>query len=321
MKSLRKEFIATLLQKKGVGPKTVLKLAQKAEFIDTIEELYDFVSSQKEKCWSSITLEEMCSYYKIVEDIFTKSADLGIGTIGYFDDEFPESLRECVDEEGRLSPPLLLYYRGNLEALKMHGIAIIGTRTPTKEGILAGNFFAKELATRNINIVSGLALGCDTAAHQGALEAHGVTTVFLANGLDWNSIYPKENLELAQQIIQNDGLLLSEYAVGVSCNRYNLVARDRLQAGLANGTIVIQTGIQGGTMHAVNATLSAGKPLYAVEYTSDETILADKNQGNLLLITERKAKPVGSKNINSIVETSTKNNRINPKQGELEFEE
>lgn len=320
-KGLAKEFIATLLQKKGLGPKTVLKIAEEARGIETPRELYNYVSSRKEKSCRNITLEEVLDGYERALYTIERSEDLGIGLIGYFDEEFPESLRNCVDEEGKHSPPLLLYYRGNLRALEMPGVAIIGTREPTKEGVHAGEFFGEEFAKYGFNIVSGLAVGCDTAAHRGALKGYGVTTAFLAHGLDWDSIYPKENLELAEQIVQSGGLLLSEYEIGVPVSRYSLVARDRLQAGLANGTIVIQTGVKGGTMHAVNATLAACKVLYAVEYASGVSSHHEKIQGNLLLIEQGKAKGLGSKMVASAVEVLGHIGQPVVVQGELEFAE
>lgn len=100
--------------------------------------------------------------------------------------------------------------------------------------------------------------------------------------------------------------MLSEYSIEEKINRYHLVARDRLQAGLANGTIVIQSGMKGGTMHAVNATLMAKKPLFAVDFTQKEDLNHEKVQGNLMLFKESKATPVSSNNIASVVDVLTK---------------
>lgn len=197
---------------------------------------------------------------------------------------------------------MLLYYRGNLKVLDLPSIAIIGTREPTLNGIKAGEYFASEFSKRGFNIVSGLAIGCDTTGHVGALKAKGHTTAFLANGLDWESIYPKENLDLAKQIVENDGLLLSEYPVGQSCGRYGLVARDRLQAGLAQATVVIQTGVKGGSMHAVNATIASNKPLLVVEFRSIEDLDNEKVQGNTMLIHNKGAYPLRSNELDSALQ-------------------
>jgi DNA processing protein len=112
-------------------------------------------------------------------------------------------------------------------------------------------------------------------------------------------VYPPENKKLADSILDNGGLLMSEYAIGMGVNRYNLVARDRLQAGLADATIVIQTGIHGGTMHAVNATLQAGKPLFVVEYS--KPVLSDKIQGNKYLKESKGAQGISAINTQDVI--------------------
>lgn len=300
-KGLTKELLATLSCLKGFGPKSILKIAEGAEGIETPKDLYKYMSTLSDKKIQNVTLQDILGGYEEVLYLLEKSEDEGISLMGYYDAEFPRILHDCIDETGKITPPLLLYYRGNLELLKLPGLAIIGTREPTDNGILAGRFFSENLAKRGFNIISGLAIGCDTSAHEGALLAGGATTAFLAHGLNWDSIYPRENLELAERIVESGGLLLSEYSIGEKVNRYNLVARDRLQAGLAKGTIVIQTGERGGTMHAVNATIKAEKPLYAVEYSKAEDLVHEKTQGNLMLIKTEKAAPINSKNIDSVV--------------------
>lgn len=299
IKGLRKELLATLLRLKGFGPKSVLKIAKGAKNVETPEELYKYMSNLKDKKCKEITLDEILNKYDEVADLILRSKEENIGMIGYYDTDFPKILRNCVDENGNPAPPLILYYKGNLDILKLPGVAIIGTREPTPNGVKAGRYFSGILAEHGFNIISGLAIGCDTSAHEGALMSNGVTTAFLAHGLDWASIYPKENLELAKRIVDKGGILLSEYSIDNKINRYQLVARDRLQAGLANGTIVIQTGEKGGTMHAVNATIQAGKPLFAVEYIKNEDLKDEKVYGNIVLLTKEKALPINSKNIQS----------------------
>jgi DNA processing protein len=160
-------------------------------------------------------------------------------------------------------------------------LAIIGTREITSGGEKAGLYLAKEFAKRGLCIVSGLAIGCDTCGHRGALAVGGKTVAFLAHGLD--TIYPPENEGLAKEIVEKGGLLVSEYPAGTPINRHFLVARDRLQAGLAKATLVIQTGVSGGTMHASNTTLEAGKTLYVVSFSDDETRNNEKTKGNEFL--------------------------------------
>lgn len=300
---LNTELILTLQNLKGVGVKTILKIANNIDGqITSIDELCTYWTSQKGKVFEKHSHEDLIDANKVARHIIEKSKMNNIGIISYYEEEFPSILKECKNEEGKDDPVILLYYRGNLEALKKPGIAVIGTREPTENGKKAGEYFSSILAKENFNIVSGLAIGCDTTGHKGALKVNGTTTAFLANGLDWNSIYPKENLGLAKQIVDNGGLLLSEYPIGQQCGRYALIARDRLQSALSYATIAIQTNVSGGTMHAVNTTLITGKPLFMVEYKSSIDINHEKVQGNIKLITEGKAFPLRSDNIKSALD-------------------
>ena len=277
--ALSNEFIITLLSIKGVGPAKINKIhnASEGNNIFSLEDLHaltlDTIGSKTPPTYDDMVLANLEA-----KQIITKSKEFGIGIVSKFDSEFPKELFTTVNENGNSAVPLILYYKGNLSITSKPALAIIGTRDPTPEGVHAAKHFAGAFASIGVNIVSGLALGCDSAGHRGALDAGGATTAFLANGLD--SIYPKENEKLAEEIVNKGGLLLSEYPIGTGTTKYNLVARDRLQAGLANATLVIQTGIKGGTMHAVKATLLSKKPLLVIDYAKD---LGDKISGNIYL--------------------------------------
>jgi DNA processing protein len=210
--------------------------------------------------------------------LLEQSQALGIGYVCRLDERFPHRFSETVDEKGKTAVPSVIFYKGDLSILDRPSLAVIGTREPTAEGKAAGEYYAKVFASLGVNIVSGLALGCDTAGHKGAIAGGGVTTAVLAHGLD--TIYPPENEDLAAKILETGGLLLSEYPVGTPVNRYNLVARDRIQAGLSGAVLVIQTKIHGGTMHAVRAAQSVGKPVLVVDYKED---LGDIIAGNRFL--------------------------------------
>ena len=291
--SLSKEFILTLsclkdVEVKGIGPKKVLAIGLQAGNngveVRTTEDLYRVMQSMKEKVILNVDLADLNDAYAYALRLIQKSEDNGIGLIGYFDDIFPESLRKAINEEGKADSPMLLWYRGDLSLLQMPGIAVIGTREATPEGMAGGEFLSGEFAKKGFNIVSGLAIGCDTCGHKGALKVGGSTTAFLANGLDHDSIYPPENQDLAEEIVEKGGLLLSEYRIGSIVNRYSLVARDRLQAGLAQATLVVMTGVKGGTMHAANTTLKAGKPLFVMKFKNDYTNQHEKCLGNAYLV-------------------------------------
>lgn len=307
--ALKKELILTLtclkeVDVKGVGPKKILVIGNtiidKGLCIESLKDLSVLMKGMKEKAINKVTLEDLEKANKYALNIIAASKADGIELVGYYDDEFPEALRKTVDEEGKLNPPLLLWYRGDLSVTQLPGIAVIGTREPTDEGVIGGKYLAGEFAKRGFNIVSGLAVGCDTCGHQGALEAGGKTTAILANGLDSNSIYPPENRDLAESIVKNGGVLLSEYPINTSVNRYSLVARDRLQSGLAQATLVIQTGKSGGTMHAAKATLAANKPLYVMRFKKEETNKHDKCLGNEALHEQGAIYLKGNDNIDEI---------------------
>ena len=184
-------------------------------------------------------------------------------------------------------------YKGNLEKLSLaSNVSVIGTREPTDYGKKIGFRIGEVLAERGINVVSGLAVGCDALGHLGALNKNGFTCAVLAHGLQ--EIYPKQNIELAERILAQDGLLISEYPYGMSPTKNSFVERDRIQAGLSNSTVVIETGIKGGTLHAVNATIELGRNIFCVEHP-EKYKKEEKVQGNIKLIQNGVARPLGSK--------------------------
>lgn len=224
------------------------------------------------------TCDEMSFAADNAERIIKHSEDLGVRMFTCIEDSFPSRLHGAVSEKGKQDVPVLIHCLGNLDLLEKSSLTVIGTRNPNDAGVKAAEYFSSEFTSQGVNIVSGLALGCDSIAHEAALSVNGSTTAILAGGLD--SIYPKENRGLAERILCAGGLLISENPVFTQTNKYNLVARDRIQAALGDATLVIQTGVSGGTMHAAKATLSAGKPLFVVDYKDSAP---DVVHGNLLL--------------------------------------
>lgn len=291
-----------------VGNKTVMRIGEvldeKQINISTPNDMFDFLVMAKERKLVSrlpeFTLEDVAQKFVIAQRVINESEAAGIHAVSYQDADYPKQLLKTIDETGKPSAPIILYYKGDISTASLPGFAIIGTREPTSEGERSGEFLAGEFAKRGFNIVSGLAIGCDTCAHQGALKVNGKTTAFLAHGL--TTVYPPQNEELAKRIVENGGLLMSEYPIGTSLSPYNLVARDRLQAGLAMATLVIQTGEKGGTMHAALTTLKANKPLYAVQFKDSDTNNHEKCLGNAFLV-KRGAKYIsGSDNLDEISE-------------------
>lgn len=309
--ALTKEQILTLtclkeVGVKGVGPKKIFAIGAAIDEcnldINSYEELAKMMSGMKEKTMQRVTLSNLNDANYFARKVIETSSQAGIGLVGYYDKEFPDVLRKTINEDGKLAPPLLLWYRGDFSITKLPGFAVIGTREATPEGIAGGTYLAEEFANRGFNIVSGLAIGCDTCGHKGALKAKGKTTAILANGLDNNSIYPSENKDLAEDIVAGGGLLISEYRIGTPVNRYSLVARDRLQSGLSLATLVIQTGENGGSMHAAMSTLQARKPLYTIYFKDEVTRQHEKCLGNALLVSKGAEYIKGDDNFDEISE-------------------
>jgi DNA processing protein len=158
-------------------------------------------------------------------------------------------------------PPILLYAAGNPEALGEPQLAAVGSRNPTRAGRETAFEFAHALAERGLAIVSGLALGIDTAAHRGALAAQGVTLAVLGSGID--VVYPAENRELSRSL-QHEGLLLSAFPLGTPPRRANFPRRNRIIAGLAMGILVVEAAHGSGSLITARAARDLGRSVFAV---------------------------------------------------------
>jgi len=148
------------------------------------------------------------------------------------------------------SAPLLLFSLGNTSVLDMPTIAIIGTREPTATGLKFASSIARKSIESGFCVISGLAIGCDIEAHKSTLEHNGKTVAILAHGL--NEVHPIQHTEIANQIIDKGGCLLSEYPPNTPIERGYFVERDRLQSAVSLGVMVIETSLNGGSMHTVH---------------------------------------------------------------------
>ena len=171
--------------------------------------------------------------------------------------------------------PALIHLLGNKELLyKENSIAIIGSRNADDVGCDIAYQLAKDYALKGNTIVSGLALGCDTAAHQGCIDANGKTIAVVASGLD--IVHPKANTSLQKEIVNKGGLIISEQPFGVKAKPARLNARNRLQAALAQKVIVVQCAVKSGTMNTVHFAHEYGCKIYAVAYNQYD----EQNAGN-----------------------------------------
>jgi DNA processing protein len=172
------------------------------------------------------------------------------------DEAWPARLSEIYD------PPLVLYVRGNVEALARPGIAIVGTRHPTPYGIGMAERLSCDLASRGLTIISGMARGVDTAGHRGAIKAKGKTVAVFGTGVD--VIYPRENKKIAEGILECGGALISEFPLESFAAPQNFPIRNRVISGLALGVLVVEAGEYSGTRITARCALEQSREIFAV---------------------------------------------------------
>ncbi|MBA2723385.1 MAG: DNA-protecting protein DprA [Methylibium sp.] len=171
------------------------------------------------------------------------------------DAHYPALLLETAD------PPLLLYAMGRTELLFAPAVAVVGSRNPSAQGLENARAFAAAFSGAGLTVVSGLALGIDGAAHEGALQGPGSTIAVVGTGLD--RVYPKRHFALAHRI-SSAGLVLSEYSLGTPPVAANFPRRNRLIAGLARGTLVVEAALQSGSLITARLALDAGREVFAI---------------------------------------------------------
>jgi DNA processing protein len=193
-------------------------------------------------------------------------AQLGITALVDGDAGYPPRLHELarradVRRNARIAPPMVLYVRGDPAVLSYdRAVAIVGTRQPTAQGLAHAQALAEALARRGYAIVSGLAIGIDAAAHCGALAAKGCTIAVLATPL--TNVYPKVHRELAEEIACHGGALVSEWPAGWRTATWHFPLRNRIQSGLSQAVVVVETRAKGGTMQTVQAAIAQRRPVF-----------------------------------------------------------
>lgn len=168
---------------------------------------------------------------------------------------YPQALLDCAD------PPVLLYLTGRAELLNRRGLAIVGSRNPTPQGINDASAFAASLGQAGLTVVSGLALGIDAAAHRGALRTPGATIAVTGTGAD--RVYPARNRDLAHAIAA-DGAIISEFPLGTPPIAANFPRRNRLIAGLAQGCLVVEAAAKSGSLITARLAAECGREVFAI---------------------------------------------------------
>lgn len=203
--------------------------------------------------------------------ILQRCSAMGIEALSITDSRYPKFLRDIP------AAPPVLFVRGHLSVLEMlPGVAVVGSRSATTQGMEIARRISAFLSKKGWPIVSGLALGIDAAAHQGALEAGGKTIAVLAHGLHRAS--PAQNKALAEKILDSGGLWLSEHAPDVPAQKHFFVQRNRIQAGLSAGSIIVEGKAESGSMTQAQYCLGQKRQLFA--------ILPPKGKSSLRLVSE-----------------------------------
>lgn len=191
----------------------------------------------------------------IPKKILDESNRQGITLVHFLEESYPKNLSAVYD------PPVILYVKGKLLPEDQFAIGIVGSRRSSGYGIQVASRFASELAEKGITIISGLALGIDRAAHEGALRAKGRTIAVLGSGID--VIYPAENRKLFEAIPES-GALVSEFPLGVEPRPFHFPKRNRIIAGLSLGVLVVEAGEKSGSLITARLGADEGREIYAI---------------------------------------------------------
>ena len=212
---------------------------------------------------------------KLFEEIIN---DIQINVITIFDENYPKKLHDMGNKK-----PLILYVKGNMDVLSNPNISVIGTRKPSK----LSEIFEKDLIKNVVNttdrvIVSGLALGCDKIAHQTTVDENKITIAVLPGEV--NKVKPASHKNLANEIIENGGCLVSEYEPGTRVQKGNYVERDKIIAALSDSVFVVECGVKSGTMHTVDFANEYKRQIYT--YLPDERS-EKSHEGNEFIINNK----------------------------------
>src|SRR5437762_13963781 len=182
--------------------------------------------------------------------------DFGATVITQSSPQYPRSLREIH------SPPIVLYLWGEIQDRDHHAIGIIGARRTTHYGSESAKKLAYQLAYAGLTVISGLARGIDTAAHQGALAAKGRTIAVIGSGLA--KLYPPENGPLAEKVRSGNGAIVSEFSMDIEPDRQTFPMRNRIISGWSHGILVVEAGLNSGALITAAQALEQGRAVYAV---------------------------------------------------------
>ena len=240
--------------------------------IEKIEFLKSFFS--EDNIEKILSVFDKLSLYKIeAEKIVKNCEEKSIKIFYYSYENYPKNLMDIKES------PYVIFVKGNLPSnVELEkSFAVVGTRKPSKEGIDFARDIGQYLSRNNIYNISGLALGIDTEGHNMSLQKTGA---ILGQGLDLE-IYPRENVKLAEMILENNGFLLSELIPQTEISLFSLIKRDRLQSALTSGIIIAETGIKGGTVNTFKYAREQKKKIFISDINKE---FIEKYKKDLIVI-------------------------------------
>jgi DNA processing protein len=252
----RKTIIMAITDSGGIGPKMfqqmMMRLGAPEDFLSaTYSDFEEIPRLSNEKIRKLLDSLDKVDLY---EQKLREYSSLGIHIATYLDSDYPEILRKIND------PPPVLYYKGIKEAISEKYIALVGTTKASQDGIRFAVDLARKFIDNGFGIISGLAVGIDSAAHLGALKENGKTIAVLGCGIQ--NIYPEENIPLAENIERN-GLLISEHDPFKGVSRPNLVLRNRIISALSSAVVVVEIGEKTtGELKTAAYAIKQAKPLF-----------------------------------------------------------
>lgn len=181
-----------------------------------------------------------------------------VNVITILDKNYPEPLKQIY------APPAILYYKGKIENYNEYSLAVVGSRKISSYGKQVINEILPDIVKSQITLVSGMALGIDTCAHEVAIEQRQQTIAVLGSGLDHKNIYPPSNKLLLNKILNNNGIIISEFPIGMMPLRYNFPIRNRIISGLSKGTLVIEAAKSSGALITAKYALEQNREVFAV---------------------------------------------------------
>ncbi len=248
-------YLLALNRMNRVGPRTVAKLLK---HWPQLQDMFELSQPELEKEGLPPVLAEAIATFDwkgVEEDLRWQERSPHHHLITWADPEYPVLLREIHD------PPAVLYARGDLSCFNQDMVAMVGTRKPSVTGRETARHFARELSSRQLTIVSGLAAGIDAEVHQGCLDIGGKTIAVMGTGID--RVYPRAHARLAEEIGKN-GLLLSEFPLKTSPIAGHFPRRNRIISGLSLATLIVEAAIRSGTLITARLAMEQNRDVLAI---------------------------------------------------------